>query len=58
MYDYYREFVFYIPFQVPIKAIQGELYVRISAHIYNYLEEYKKLAEGILELVARCVLQQ
>ncbi|XP_071114879.1 uncharacterized protein [Haliotis cracherodii] len=36
--------------EVPIKAIQGRLYVRISAHIYNSLEEYEKLAAAVLQL--------
>jgi selenocysteine lyase/cysteine desulfurase len=36
--------------EVPIKEVQGELYVRISAHIYNELEEYEKLGDAILEL--------
>ncbi|XP_067675392.1 uncharacterized protein [Haliotis asinina] len=36
--------------EVPIKAIQGHLYVRISAHVYNYLEEYEKLAAAVLKI--------
>ena len=34
-------------FQVPIKAVDGKLYVRISAHVYNELTEYQRLAESI-----------
>lgn len=34
--------------EVPIKTIQDTLYVRISAHVYNTLQEYQKLAEAVL----------
>ncbi|XP_041463183.1 L-cysteine desulfhydrase-like [Lytechinus variegatus] len=34
--------------EVPIKALQGRLYVRISAHIYNKLSEYQRLASAVL----------
>ncbi|XP_064595539.1 uncharacterized protein LOC135462106 [Liolophura sinensis] len=37
--------------EVPIKAVQGELYVRISAHIYNQMSDYETLAEAITQLV-------
>lgn len=30
--------------EVPVKCLEGKLYVRISAHIYNSLEDYQKLA--------------
>lgn len=30
--------------EVPIKCIEGQLYVRISAHIYNDLDDYHRLA--------------
>jgi len=36
--------------EVPIKTIQSTLYVRISAHIYNTLEDYKVLAAAVKEL--------
>lgn len=36
--------------EVPIKCIDGELYVRISCHLYNNIEEYKKLAQAILQM--------
>ncbi|CAF1229356.1 unnamed protein product [Adineta steineri] len=29
--------------EVPIKNIDGNLYARISAHIYNYIEQYEEL---------------
>lgn len=35
--------------EVPIKCINGVLYVRISSHVYNHqLEEYDRLAKAIL----------
>ncbi|XP_078699428.1 uncharacterized protein LOC144926473 isoform X1 [Branchiostoma floridae x Branchiostoma belcheri] len=36
--------------EVPLKAVQGELYVRISAHIYNELADYEALGDAILQL--------
>jgi len=35
--------------ECPVKAIQNELYVRISAHIYNNLDDYKFLANKVLD---------
>jgi len=37
--------------EVPIKNIDGNLYVRISAHIYNYIEQYEQLGYAITEIV-------
>jgi selenocysteine lyase/cysteine desulfurase len=39
--------------EVPIKSIDGKLYVRISVHIYNYIEQYEQLGHAILEIVHR-----
>ncbi|XP_077862119.1 uncharacterized protein LOC144343467 [Saccoglossus kowalevskii] len=36
--------------EVPIKAIQNELYVRISAHIYNDICEYEVLRDAVTQL--------
>jgi len=36
--------------EVPVKALSGRLYVRISAHIYNSIEEYEELRDVVLEL--------
>ena len=33
--------------EAPIKCVNGTLYVRISAHIYNYIEEYELLRDTI-----------
>lgn len=38
--------------EVPVKALSGRLYVRISAHIYNVIEEYEVLRDAILEIKA------
>ena len=35
--------------EVPIKEIDGSLYVRISTHVHNEMGDYEKLAEAILE---------
>jgi len=37
--------------EVPIKCIQGVLYVRISCHIYNTLEQYDVLGRTIQALI-------
>ncbi|XP_014790800.1 uncharacterized protein LOC106884095 [Octopus bimaculoides] len=39
--------------EVPVKAIQGCLYVRISGHIYNEMSDYERLAEAVLEIAVR-----
>ena len=36
--------------QVPLKAIQGKLYTRVSAHLHNVIEDYEKLADAVLEM--------
>ncbi|XP_048452765.1 L-cysteine desulfhydrase-like [Rhincodon typus] len=36
--------------EVPVKALGGKLYVRISTHIYNELEQYQKLADAVEEM--------
>ncbi len=33
--------------QVPVKVQGGKLYVRISAHIYNTMSDYQRLADAI-----------
>jgi hypothetical protein len=38
--------------EVPVKCIQGTLYVRISAHIYNIYDDYIDLADAIVRLQA------
>ncbi|KAK3097165.1 hypothetical protein FSP39_006983 [Pinctada imbricata] len=37
--------------EVPVKAVQGRLYMRISCHIHNELEEYKTLGQAVLDIV-------
>ena len=36
--------------EVPVKCINGILYVRLSCHIYNHLQEYDVLAGAMLEM--------
>ena len=36
--------------EVPIKCIQGILYVRLSVHVYNTLDDYVRLADVIVSL--------
>ena len=35
--------------EVPVKCVQGNLYVRISAHVYNEISDYETLADAGLE---------
>ncbi|XP_074650172.1 uncharacterized protein LOC141905249 [Tubulanus polymorphus] len=37
--------------EVPFKAVDGEIYVRISAHVYNVIEDYEVLADAIITLM-------
>ncbi|KAE9035257.1 hypothetical protein PR002_g7684 [Phytophthora rubi] len=32
--------------EVPVKCVDGRLYVRLSAHVYNCLEDFEKLADA------------
>ena len=36
--------------EVPVKCLEGRLYVRISAHVYNSIEEYEYLGETLRTL--------
>lgn len=36
--------------EVPIKCVDGVLYVRISCHIYNDLSDYDKLGEAVIRI--------
>lgn len=33
--------------EVPVKCVQGRLYVRLSAHLYNQLSDYERLADAM-----------
>lgn len=37
--------------EVPVKCVDGVLYVRISCHIYNETSEYEKLGDAILTIM-------
>ena len=39
--------------EVPVKAFTGTLYVRISAFVYNELEDYQALADAVSSLKPR-----
>lgn len=39
--------------EVPVKCLHGDLYVRISVHVYNEFAEYEFLGEAVLELAAK-----
>jgi len=39
--------------EVPIKTIHGQLYIRISCHIYNTLEHYITLSNAVIDLCSR-----
>lgn len=38
--------------EVPVKTLKGRLYVRISAHVYNVIADYQKLADAVLAIAA------
>ncbi|KAL3669450.1 hypothetical protein V7S43_005843 [Phytophthora oleae] len=35
--------------EVPVKCVDGRLYVRLSAHVYNCLEDFEKLADAVTQ---------
>eukprot|EP00617_Octactis_speculum_P022781 CAMPEP_0185764012 /NCGR_PEP_ID=MMETSP1174-20130828/22912_1 /TAXON_ID=35687 /ORGANISM="Dictyocha speculum, Strain CCMP1381" /LENGTH=82 /DNA_ID=CAMNT_0028446357 /DNA_START=47 /DNA_END=295 /DNA_ORIENTATION=- len=35
--------------ECPVKCLDGELLVRISAHVYNEMEDYEKLSDAVQE---------
>lgn len=37
--------------EVPVKCLEGRLYVRISAHVYNTIDEYRRLGKAIKSFV-------
>jgi len=38
--------------ECPVKCIEGKLYVRISAHIYNSKADYEALGAAMKRLIA------
>jgi selenocysteine lyase/cysteine desulfurase len=38
--------------ECPVKCIQGALYVRISAAIYNTINDYQRLADAVMSMKA------
>jgi len=47
-----QEKLFSMGIEAPIKCLQGRLYIRLSAHIYNTAEDYQKLARVMKQLYA------
>lgn len=43
-----QDFLFGRRVEVPVKCVQGHLYVRLSAHVYNVEADYQRLAEEVL----------
>jgi hypothetical protein len=39
--------------EVPVAAVEGRLYVRVSAQVYNSLEQYGRLADAVFALRPR-----
>jgi selenocysteine lyase/cysteine desulfurase len=33
--------------ECPVKAINGALYLRLSVHVYNCLDDYSRLADAV-----------
>lgn len=44
-----QDYLFDQSIEVPIKCIEGILYVRISCHVYNEISEYKRLANVLTQ---------
>ena len=36
--------------ELPVFRMRGEMYVRVSAQMYNYEAEYDRLADAVLEV--------
>ena len=45
-----QDFLFDNNIEVPIKAINGTLYTRVSCHIYNTIEEFDRLGKVLSTL--------
>mmetsp|Transcript_40342 Transcript_40342/g.111120 ORF Transcript_40342/g.111120 Transcript_40342/m.111120 type:complete len:348 (+) Transcript_40342:469-1512(+) len=50
--EMWQNALFHRKIEVPVKALSGRLYVRISAHIYNEMEDYAVLRDVVLRLAA------
>jgi selenocysteine lyase/cysteine desulfurase len=35
--------------EVPIKSVDGQLYVRVSFHIYNTIDDFDRLAQALVQ---------
>jgi hypothetical protein len=48
-----QDYLFHHQIEVPIKCINGKLYVRVSCHIYNTLNDFEQLAHCLLKMPYR-----
>jgi isopenicillin-N epimerase len=48
-----QDYLFQNHVEVPIKCISKKLYVRVSCHVYNTIDDFERLAECILEIPYR-----
>mmetsp|Transcript_30697 Transcript_30697/g.67410 ORF Transcript_30697/g.67410 Transcript_30697/m.67410 type:complete len:531 (+) Transcript_30697:211-1803(+) len=46
-----QDFLFENGVECPVKCIGGVLYVRISCHVYNTIEEYERLGRAALQFI-------
>jgi selenocysteine lyase/cysteine desulfurase len=44
-----QDYLYHNRIEVPIKCIQGRLFVRLSCHVYNTLADYKRLGQVMLQ---------
>jgi isopenicillin-N epimerase len=44
-----QDFLFHHSIEVLIKSVLGNLYVRLSCHVYNELHEYERLGNVMLQ---------
>jgi selenocysteine lyase/cysteine desulfurase len=48
-----QDYLFRQNVEVPIKCINGKLYVRVSCHVYNTTDDFEKLSQCILKIPYR-----
>jgi hypothetical protein len=44
-----QDYLFQLGIEAPIKCLDGELYVRVSCHIYNEERDFEKLANALAD---------
>lgn len=43
-----QNYLYKLKIELPVKCVQQTLYVRVSCHVYNCIEDYKRLARVVL----------